>query len=164
MRSVSWDEIPDEAVRAGVRRRGFGTKACLLVMNECEPGMDVRPHVHEFDQIAMIVSGRARYQVGDVANEMGPGSIVLVPAGATAGPTLRRWRHARTTSQTTSARIAIAAIRDQGTRSHHGAASGPWRGRSVALLSAAVSTGITISRAVGARATSSIGWSPRNGA
>jgi quercetin dioxygenase-like cupin family protein len=81
MRSVSWDEIPDEAVRAGVRRRGFGTKDCLLVMNECEPGMDVRPHVHEFDQIAMIVAGRARYHVGDVANEMGPGSIVLIPAG-----------------------------------------------------------------------------------
>jgi quercetin dioxygenase-like cupin family protein len=81
MRSVAWDEIPDEEVRSGVRRRGFGTQDCLLVMNECEPGMDVRPHVHEFDQIAMIVAGRARYHVGDVANEMGPGSIVLIPAG-----------------------------------------------------------------------------------
>ena len=81
MRSVSWDEIPDEAVRAGVRRRGFGTKDCLLVMNECEPGMDVRPHVHEFDQIAMIVSGRANYYVGDERNEMGPGSVLLIPAG-----------------------------------------------------------------------------------
>lgn len=81
MRSIAWDEIPDEEVRSGVRRRGFGTEDCLLVMNECEPGMDIRPHVHEFDQIAMIVAGRARYHVGEVANEMGPGSIVLIPAG-----------------------------------------------------------------------------------
>jgi quercetin dioxygenase-like cupin family protein len=81
MKSVSWDEIPDEAVRQGIRRRGFGTKECLLVMNECEPGMEPRPHVHEFDQIAMIVSGQANYYVGDEKSEMAPGSIVLIPAG-----------------------------------------------------------------------------------
>ena len=82
MHAVRWTDIPDEFVRAGVRRRGFGTKDCLLVMNECTPGMDVRSHVHEdFDQIAMILSGRAIYHVGDAANEMGPGSIVLIPAG-----------------------------------------------------------------------------------
>jgi quercetin dioxygenase-like cupin family protein len=81
MRSIAWDEIPDEEVRSGVRRRGFGTQDCLLVMNECKPGMDVRPHVHEFDQIAMIVAGRAVYRVGEVANQMESGSIVLIPAG-----------------------------------------------------------------------------------
>src|SRR4029078_11683984 len=58
------------------------TKDCLLVMNECTPGMDVRSHVHDdFDQIAMIVMGQAIYHVGDVANDMGPRSIVLIPAG-----------------------------------------------------------------------------------
>jgi hypothetical protein len=55
MKAVKWEEIPDEPVRPGVRRRGFGTPEVMLVMNECRPGMDVRPHSHEFDQIAMIV-------------------------------------------------------------------------------------------------------------
>jgi quercetin dioxygenase-like cupin family protein len=81
MNAVRWDEIPDEEVRPGVRRRGFGTEDVLLVMNECEPGMDLRPHSHEFDQLALIVKGTARYHVGDVANEVGPGSVLLVPAG-----------------------------------------------------------------------------------
>ena len=82
MNAVRWEDIPDEFVRDGVRRRGFGTQSCLLVMNECEPGMDVRSHVHEdFDQIAMIIRGRAIYHVGDVHNDMGAGSIVLIPAG-----------------------------------------------------------------------------------
>ncbi|MFN2589651.1 MAG: cupin domain-containing protein [Actinomycetota bacterium] len=81
MRAVSWDDIPDEPVRDGVRRRGFGTKDCLLVMNECTPGMDLRPHVHDFDQIAMIISGRANYYVGAERNEMGPRSVLLIPAG-----------------------------------------------------------------------------------
>jgi quercetin dioxygenase-like cupin family protein len=81
VKAVKWDEIPDEAVRPGVRRRGFGTPDVMLVMNECQPGMDVRPHSHDFDQIAMIVSGTAVYQVGDVRNEVGPGSIMHIPAG-----------------------------------------------------------------------------------
>jgi quercetin dioxygenase-like cupin family protein len=81
MPALSWDDIPDEAVRPGVRRRGFGTDRVLLVMNECQPGMDLRPHVHDFDQIALIVSGRAYYQVGEERNLMEPGSVVLIPAG-----------------------------------------------------------------------------------
>ena len=44
--------------------------------------MDVRSHVHEdFDQIATIISGRATYYVNGVPHEVGPGSLVLIPAG-----------------------------------------------------------------------------------
>lgn len=78
----SWAEIPSEDVRRGVRRRVFGTPGVMLVLNEIEPSMDVAPHVHEdFDQVALILSGRARYHVGDVAHEVGPGSVLLIPAG-----------------------------------------------------------------------------------
>lgn len=78
---VRWDDIPDEAVREGVRRRGFGTEDVLLVMNECRPGMAVRPHHHEFDQIAMILSGEGVYHVGDRPHQVSAGSIMLIPAG-----------------------------------------------------------------------------------
>jgi quercetin dioxygenase-like cupin family protein len=81
MPAYTWDEIPDEPVRPGVRRRGFGTEDVILVRNDCEPGMDVRPHSHEFDQIAMIAKGRAIYHIGDDPCEVGPGSIMLIPAG-----------------------------------------------------------------------------------
>jgi quercetin dioxygenase-like cupin family protein len=81
MPATTWDEIPDEAVRQGVRRRGFGTKDVLLVRNDCEPGMVVWPHSHPFDQIAMITKGRAIFTIGDERNEVGPGSILLIPGG-----------------------------------------------------------------------------------
>lgn len=81
VKAINWEDIPGEDVRAGVSRRGFGNDDCLLVMNECTPGMDLNPHVHDFVQIALILKGRAIYQVGDVRNEMGPGSIVLIPPG-----------------------------------------------------------------------------------
>ena len=78
---VNWNDLPLDDVRPGVRRRGFGTDNVLLVMNELEPGMDLAPHTHDFDQIAYIVSGRAIFHLGGVGHEVGPGSIMLVPAG-----------------------------------------------------------------------------------
>jgi quercetin dioxygenase-like cupin family protein len=82
MKAVRWEEIPDEPVRPGVRRRAFGTEDVLLVLNECEPGMALRPHSHDFDQVALITKGRAVYHVGGESNDVGPGSILLIPAGA----------------------------------------------------------------------------------
>jgi len=80
--ATKWDDIPDEFVRDGVRRRAFGNEGALLVMNELTPGMKTFPHVHEdFDQIATIVSGTAIYYVNGVANPVGPGSLILIPAG-----------------------------------------------------------------------------------
>lgn len=81
MKAVDWDSIPSEVVRPGVTRRAFGSRDVLLVMNDCEPGMELKPHSHPFDQIALIVSGRAIYHVGEVGNEMSAGSVVFVPAG-----------------------------------------------------------------------------------
>ena len=72
--ATKWENIPDEAVREGVRRRGFGNDGALLVLNELTPGMKVFPHVHEdFDQIATIISGTAIYHVNGVPHEVGPG-------------------------------------------------------------------------------------------
>lgn len=80
--SASWDDIPGEVVRPGVSRKGFGTDDVILVMNEIEPEMEARPHRHDdFDQIATIISGHAIYHVGEVAHEVGPGSLLVIPAG-----------------------------------------------------------------------------------
>jgi quercetin dioxygenase-like cupin family protein len=79
--AVTWDDIPGETARGGVHRRGFGTENVLLVMHDLAPDMDLSPHSHEFDQIAVIVAGEAIYHVGDRRNRVGPGSVLLIPAG-----------------------------------------------------------------------------------
>lgn len=81
---ANWSAIPSELVRPGVTRKAFGTAEVLLVMNEIAPVMQPGPHSHEgFDQIACIVSGEAVYHVGDEAHRVGPGSLLLIPAGVT---------------------------------------------------------------------------------
>ena len=78
-----WEELPQEVVREGVRRCAFATDDYMMVMNVIEAEMTPNPHTHEtFDQLVYIVSGRAHYHVSGVAHEMGPGSIMMVPAGA----------------------------------------------------------------------------------
>ena len=79
---TTWDSIPSEDVRPGVRRKAVGTEDVICVLNEIEPQMEAAPHVHEgFDQLAVILSGQAIYHVGDVGHEVGPGSVLLIPAG-----------------------------------------------------------------------------------
>ena len=80
--ATRWEAIPAEDVRKGVRRRAFGSEDVILVMNEIEPEMEPAPHAHEgFDQMALIISGRAIYHIGEDAHRVGPGSVMLIPAG-----------------------------------------------------------------------------------
>ena len=82
-RVVNWEEIPEEDVRRGVRRRGYATDEVMLMWNVVEEGMETKPHSHaDFDQLVCIFEGRCNYYVEGVPHEMGPGSMMLVPAGA----------------------------------------------------------------------------------
>lgn len=82
-RVVSWDEIPEEDVRRGVRRRGYATDEVMLMWNVVEKGMELKPHSHDdFDQLVCIFEGTCNYYVDGVAHAMGPGSMMLVPAKA----------------------------------------------------------------------------------
>ena len=74
-----WDTLPKEIVRPGVERAGFSGDNVLMVMNWLEPGMEVRPHSHPFEQLAYIVSGRMKFVVGDDEFEAGAGSMIRIP-------------------------------------------------------------------------------------
>jgi quercetin dioxygenase-like cupin family protein len=80
---VNWDEVPEDVIRPGVRRRVYSTDEVMLCWHSLSVGMDTRPHSHDdFDQLVLILEGRANYFVDGVAHEMGPGSLMLVPAKA----------------------------------------------------------------------------------
>jgi quercetin dioxygenase-like cupin family protein len=50
-----------------------------MVMNWLEPGMEVRPHSHPFEQLAYILAGRVRFTVGDEVVEVGAGEVLRIP-------------------------------------------------------------------------------------
>jgi quercetin dioxygenase-like cupin family protein len=82
-RVVRWGEIPEEEVRPGVHRRAYATDDVMLTMNVVVEGMELKPHAHaDFDQLVYIAEGSCRYHVDGVPHDMGPGSMMLIPAGS----------------------------------------------------------------------------------
>lgn len=80
---VNWDDVPEDVIRPGVRRRVYSTDEVMLCWHSLSVGMDLRPHSHEdFDQLALILEGEANYYIDGVPRRMGPGSMLLVPKGA----------------------------------------------------------------------------------
>ena len=74
-----WRDLPRETVRPGVTRTAFRGDNALMVMNWLEPGMEVRPHSHPFEQLAYIIAGRVRFTVGDEVVEVGAGEVLRIP-------------------------------------------------------------------------------------
>lgn len=82
-RVVNWDDIPQQQLRPGVRRRVYSTDQVMLAHHELDLGMDLNPHSHEdFDQLVYIASGRCNYFVEGVPHDLTAGSFLLVPRGA----------------------------------------------------------------------------------
>ena len=52
-----WDSIEEVVVRGGVSRKGFRGDHFMMVMNTLEPGMELNPHSHPFEQAVYIVQG-----------------------------------------------------------------------------------------------------------
>jgi quercetin dioxygenase-like cupin family protein len=74
-----WEKLPRETVREGVTRTAFRGDNALMVMNWLQPGMEVRPHSHPFEQLAYILSGRVKFTIGEDVVEVGPGEVVRIP-------------------------------------------------------------------------------------
>jgi len=75
----AWDTLPKEVVRPGVERCGFSGDQVLMVMNWLEPGMQVNPHSHPFEQLAYIIQGTMKFVIGDEVFEAGPGTMIRIP-------------------------------------------------------------------------------------
>lgn len=78
-RMFNWNDLPREQVRKGIERCGFRGENVVMVMNWVEPDIQIRPHQHEFEQIAICIDGEFNYHVGDQVFAMKPGSMVRIP-------------------------------------------------------------------------------------
>lgn len=74
-----WTDLPKENVRKGVNRTAFRGDGAIMVMNWLEPGMEKRPHSHPFEQLAYIITGRVRFEIGDEIVEVGAGEMLRIP-------------------------------------------------------------------------------------
>ena len=83
--SVRWEDLPRFPVREHISRAGFRGEEVLLVMNWLEKGMTLGLHSHPFEQIAVVLTGRMRWTVGEETFEVGAGEVLRVPPGVVHG-------------------------------------------------------------------------------
>jgi quercetin dioxygenase-like cupin family protein len=81
-KAYRWDGLDREVVRRGVERVGFRGEQVLLVMNWLEPGMEVKPHSHPFEQLLLILEGRMRLTIEDEVHEIEAGGMIRIPPDA----------------------------------------------------------------------------------
>ena len=79
MKHAALDRLKANEVREGVTRQVFTGDGATLAFTTLEPGHTPRPHHHVYEQIVYIVSGRARFVVGDDEIETGPGDMLVIP-------------------------------------------------------------------------------------
>jgi quercetin dioxygenase-like cupin family protein len=78
---VKFSELEQEELRPGVTRSAIGNDNVLLVMAVCQPGMQLKPHSHDFEQLALILGGKGIFHVGGVPYDVENGTALLIPAG-----------------------------------------------------------------------------------
>lgn len=59
----------------------FTTELSQLVLMAVQPGDDVGLETHDLDQVLVFVSGRGESILGNTRGTIGPGTVVVVPAG-----------------------------------------------------------------------------------
>jgi len=77
---IDWSAVAWKEIRPGVEQKAFSGSAATVALHRLMPGHEPRPHHHEHEQIAYIVSGRMRFHIGDEIHDLGPGGLVVIPA------------------------------------------------------------------------------------
>ena len=78
---INWDDLEYEDARPGLWRCALGNDNVMLVYNKCHPGMETRPHSHDFEQLALILEGTGTFHLDDEPHEVKAGMALVVPAG-----------------------------------------------------------------------------------
>ena len=81
MKVGRFDGLNVTHARPGVVRRVFSGEHATLAFTTLDPGHEPNPHSHPHEQIVYILSGRARFVVGDEEVTVGPGEMLVVPPG-----------------------------------------------------------------------------------
>ncbi len=80
------EDTPMAEVVPGVRGhriidRSQGSGAITLGELEVEPGASLPLHRHRVEEVVIVLSGRARFDLNGIVDEAGPGAMLLAPAG-----------------------------------------------------------------------------------
>ena len=83
MHVVNVSELPAGEGTRSVSLEGteVGGVDLSIIFVDLDPGRGPRLHRHAYAEVFVIQEGRARYTAGEEERDVGPGDVVVVPAG-----------------------------------------------------------------------------------
>jgi mannose-6-phosphate isomerase-like protein (cupin superfamily) len=80
-RILAFDDLPfSNIAREFVGADHGGVAACVILV-DAPPGRGPSVHRHPYDEILIVQEGRGTFAIGDEEREVGPGHLIVVPAG-----------------------------------------------------------------------------------
>lgn len=80
---VDWDSQEWHPVRKGMARKTFAGEGATLALYRIEPGHDLLPHAHHYEQIVYLLEGTADFHVGDEVHHLDAGGLIVIPPNVT---------------------------------------------------------------------------------
>lgn len=77
---INWNDMEWRTIRPGVERKAFSGDGATVALHRLQPDHEPRPHRHEHEQIAYIISGTVDFHVGEEVMRLGAGGIVAIPS------------------------------------------------------------------------------------
>ena len=77
--AVNWDTVEWHPVRKGIQRKTFTGEGATLALHRIEPGHELLPHSHHYEQIVYMLAGTADFHVGEEKHRLTPGGLLVVP-------------------------------------------------------------------------------------
>lgn len=77
--SGNWNDLKEKFLREGVTRKAFTGEGATVAINYFKPDHAPAPHSHKYEQIAMILKGKAKFNIGDEEVILSEGGIVVIP-------------------------------------------------------------------------------------
>lgn len=78
---VFGDEAPGVTIRWAIDKQHDGAPNFALRVIEVAAGGHTPRHTHPYEHENFVIEGRGRVLIADAWHEIGPGSVVFVPAG-----------------------------------------------------------------------------------
>lgn len=77
--TVNWDTVEWETIRGGMERKAFTGEGATLALHRIQPGHELRPHSHHYEQIVYMLEGTADFHVGEEVHRLEPGGLLVIP-------------------------------------------------------------------------------------
>jgi len=81
--AVNWDAVEWEVICGGMERKTFTGEGATLALHRIQPGHELRPHSHHYEQIVYMLGGAADFHVGEEVHRLAPGGLLVIPPNVT---------------------------------------------------------------------------------